>query len=310
MSERSNMTTCAEGRPKYGFSLVELLVAMAIGLLVALVVTKAYVDATATQRAQADSARLQESARFGFLALADALRKSGYQNQLAIGDRFCPMGSSSPPIPRLAGVNDATSVDPTTPSFTGGSEVAVLDSDVIRVRYYGDGLTLSPFTADGSVRDCLGNPVASNALTEDTFFVAADSTNGNEPALFCYTSNSPASGNVALVPGVERMQLLYGDDSDSDGLITDRFAPIGSISAPNNVRSVIVSLVVRSPNAVAAQQSTRVFNHFGDGGAANQGYAPSNVAPTGDSGSVFTAPADGRLRAQTSTTIALRNLCP
>ena len=292
-----NMIRSAPRTKEQGVTLIELMIASAIGLLIALVVTQAYVNGTAAQRAQSDTTRLQESARFAFFSLSHGLRKAGYRNPKAPGVEFCGANTL-----RLAGKNDATGLTPTTAGLTG-SGVTILSSDVIRVRYFGDGLVSSPFTADGSVIDCLGNSVASNTLVEDTYFIAADTTNDNEPALFCYSSNSSASGNVPIIPGIERMQILYGEDSTKKGTVS-RYVRAGSVSDMNDVRSLMISVVARTPNAVAAQKATRIFNHFG------ATYAPSDTAPTGDAGSVFTAPADGRIRQQSSTTIALRNVCP
>lgn len=283
-----------------GFTLVELMVAIAVGLVVTLFVTQAYVNGIGTQRTQTDATRLQEAGRFAFDALAHGLHKAGYRNPLASvsdslapGKNFCDI--KSPLSLRLSAVDNATSIHPSDTSLPGttGTAVAILNSsDVIRVRYYGEGNTDSN-TADNSMLDCVGKAVAPQTLVDETYFVAADSANNNEPSLFCYSSNSSASGNVAIVPGIESMQLMFGEDTtpDPDGVI-DRYvsAATGNISNFNNVRNVMLSLVIRSPNNVANQAIARTFTHF-----------PGNT---------WSAPADGRLRQQMSTTIAIPNVCP
>ncbi len=277
-----------------GVTLVELMVAMTIGLLVVFVVTEAYVSATATQRSQSDRSRVQESLRFALESLSYAVRKSGYRNPAASGplmDDFCGSGKL-----RLVGTNAAAALNPTTADLSGTSQTVLNSSDVLRVRYHGDG-TL-PSTADGSVTDCLGATVAPNQVAEDTYWVAADSSNNNEPSLFCYSTNSAASGNVAIIPGIESLQVLYGEDMNSDG-VSDRFVPAGSVGSMNAVRSVVVSVVARSPSRTAIDTRAQAFKHF------DAGYAGS-----GDTGSTFSAPADGRLREMSGTTIALKNTCP
>lgn len=297
---RPDLTHCIRPANTRGFSLVELMVAMAIGLIIAFAVTQAYVNATFTQRAQSDVARLQESARFAFDSLAHGLRKAGYKNPNATslpGMSFCEL---KPYLDRFIGRNDAAGLNPASADLSGTTLPVLNSSDVLRVRYYGEGIA----AADGSMLDCLGNSVAANVLVEDTFFVAADAANNNEPTLFCYTSNAPASGNVPLIPGVESLQILYIEDINGNAT-QQRMVPIGSVGLIDFVRGVMLSVVVRTSTAVAVDQSsTRTFNHFGTA------YAPSNAAPAGDAGSVFTAPADGRIRQQSSTTVALRNLCP
>lgn len=302
-------------KPEKGFTLIEMMVALAIGLVITLAVTKAYLSGLGTQQAQTDLSRVQEASRFAFDLLGTSLRKAGYKNPLAPGLGSCD-GSKAPgagicdapnSIPRLVVSNGPSTINPAAANLSGTTVTVLNGSDVIRVRYYGEGLAYAPFTADGSVVDCLGNAVPTNTLVEDTFFIAADAGNDNEPALFCYTSNTPGSGNVALVPGVESMQFLYGEDSNSGDCYgtVDRYVTAANLSNVNNVHSIIVSIVSRTKETTGIDRSARpAINHFGTS------YAASNVAPTGDAGSVFAVPTDGRTRQQFSTTIALRNLCP
>jgi type IV pilus assembly protein PilW len=285
------MTNTISSREK-GLSLIELLVALAIGLLVTLVVMQAYLSGLGTQRAQTDLGRAQESSRFAFDLLARSLRKAGYKNPKAPGITFCPG-----PNMRLVVSNDPSAI---TSGTFGTNATIVNNSDVFLLRYYGEGIP-----TDGTMRDCLGNTIAANTLVADTFFVAADASNNNEPALFCYTNNpaAVAPNPAPLVPGIESMQFLYGEDSEGDGAI-NRYVPGSAITNANNVRSVMLSIIARTANTNAVDRSAQTINHFGTS------YAPGNAAPSGDAGSVFTTPADGRTRQHFSTTIALRNLCP
>lgn len=277
----------------HGFTLVELLVALTIGLLITLVVTQAYLSGLGTQRAQTSLTRAQEASRFAFDALSKAIRRAGYKNPKATGLGFC----DSPTVVRLVAGNDMASTDPTAANLTGSTVTVLNTSDVVRVRYFGEGNTVTN-TADGTITDCQGTAVAPNTVVEETYFVAADANNSNEPTLFCYSSANAANGNVALVPGVESLQMLFGEDTDSDGSI-NRYVTAANISNANNVRSMMISIVTRTPEANAVDRSAQTINHFG-----------SNYPATGDTGNTFNAPADGRMRQHSVTTIALRNICP
>lgn len=281
-------------RPR-GFTLVELLVALTIGLLITLVVTQAYLSGLGTQRAQTSQARAQEASRFAFDALSKAIRRAGYKNPKATGLGFC----DSPTVVRLVAGNDMASINPTAVNLAGSTVTVLNTSDVVRVRYFGEGNTVTN-TADGTISDCQGTAVAPNTLVEETYFVAADTNNSNEPTLFCYSSASAANGNVALIPGVESLQMLFGEDTNSDGSI-NRYVTATNITNANanNVRSIMISMVTRTPEANAVDRSAQSINHFG-----------GNYPATGDAGSTFTAPADGRMRQHSVTTIALRNICP
>lgn len=271
-----------------GFTLIELMVAITIGLLITVVVIQAYVQGLGTQQAQTDLTRVQESSRFAFDLLARSIRKAGYKNPRALGVGFCDTSTDQ----RLLMTNDSASLS------IGGNTYPILNlSDIIRVRYYGEGIG----AADGTVVDCLGNAIAANTRVEDTFFVAADPNNNGEPTLYCFAGSSATA--QPLIPGIESMQLLYGDDSNTDGTI-DQYVPAATVSSPNNVRSVMISVVARTTGATNVDRSARTFNHFGTR------YAPANSAPSGDAGSIFASAGDGRTRQHFSTTVALRNLCP
>lgn len=279
-----------------GFTLIELMVALTIGLLITLVVLQAYLSGVGAQMAQTDATRAQESSRIAFDLLSHALRQAGYKNPKAPGFGFCDST-----ITRIATINDPATINPAAANLVGSTVTVVNNSDALKVRYFGEGLPVSPFTTDNSIRDCLGNPVATNSQVEDAFFVAADTNNNNEPTLYCYTTNDTARGNVPLVAGIESMQLLYGDDTDGDGIV-NRYIHGGSISAPNNIRSVKLSIIARTPGTTAVDRSAQNIDHFGTD---YSGYVNQATDKR-----IFTTPADGRTRRHTTTTIALRNLCP
>jgi type IV pilus assembly protein PilW len=283
-----------------GFSLIELMVAMTIGLLIALVVSQGYMSAVLTQRSQSDVARLQESARFAFDLFAREARMAGFRdNATVIGATWLQFDPALATSSFIAGSNDAATV-----SLVGTTTVTptVLNSsDTITFRFYGSDNTAGT-AADGTIIDCQGRPVRRADLLTEVIYVALDSSNNNEPTLFCSSvvngTGTPAP--IPLIPGVESLQILYGEDTDADGVV-NRYVPMGSLTSLGNVKSIRVSFVVRTAaksGSVAAAQS---FNHFGTL------YSPANVAPAGDTGSVFAAAADGRIRRLFGTVIALRN---
>lgn len=284
-----------------GVTLVELMIALAIGLLIVLVISSAYLSGVGAQRAQTDLTRLEESARFGFDLLSRAVRRAGYRDTTSaypvgyaggFSQDFC---SSQPSGAEVVATNDATTVD-----LGGGVTANVLNnSDTIAVRYFGEDNPLHT-AADGVVLDCLGNAVRRGTLVRDTVYVAADPANGNEPTLFCSTDNPAAApnNNLALIPGVESMQILYAEDTDGD-TVANRYAPANKVVSWDDVRGALVSLVVRTPNATGSDRLAKSLNHFG---------AIYDAAANADSGGgQFTGAADGRLRLQFSNYIALRN---
>jgi len=190
--------------------------------------------------------------------------------------------------------------------------------DVITFRYYGmstvDTTTGQPTTTnDGTILNCGGTGVKYGDMNEDTLYIARDSGNtsndsAGEPTLFCATrvlsggSWTAGTGTpIALIPGVESMQILYGEDTDADGIV-NHYVKADALSSTDftKVVALMVSVVMRSPTA-SGFTAAQTLNHFGTD------YAASNVAPTGDAGAVYTSPTDGRLRRIYNTVFAVRN---
>jgi type IV pilus assembly protein PilW len=285
-----------------GLSLVELMIALTIGMVLAIVATQAYMSASTAQSSQTDLTRIQESARFAFDLFAREARLAGYRNNAVPGDAWLSFDTSQATTSYIAGTNDPATVD-----LGGGVVPTVLNlSDTITFRYYGhDNNAVPPDAADGSILDCQGNAIRRADLLSETIYVAADAANNNEPTLFCGSVLTTAGGTVTrvqvpLIPGIESVQILYGEDTDGDGVI-NRYIPINAVTDRGNIKAVWVSAVIRGPGSSVVAAQTQTFNHFG------LVYAPLNVAPGGDGGSVFAGPNDARPRRVISTVVALRN---
>ena len=273
-------------RTQPGFSLVELMVAMTIGLIITMVIGQLFVGNQRTYTVLYENARIQENARFAVAMLDREIRMAGFKrSECAVVDCFFDSGANA----ALAGAND------------GGTNL----SDSIQVQFFGSDNTAATAT-DNSVVDCLGNSKRMTERVNDTFLIAPDPANGNEPTLFCQRAGDLAPG-TALVSGVESMEILYGEDSNQADAMksADRYLPQGDPSLQmDRVVSVRISLLLRSQPGAAPSIDARKYNHFGSQ------YASGAVPPAGDLGSVFNAAGanlDTRLRRIFQTTIALRN---
>ena len=128
-----------------GFSLVELMVAMTIGLALTLVVAQLFLGSRQTQATQDDLARIQEGARFAVELMAKELRMAGYKSF------------------------DSTGVfDAANPEITGSNDTGTNLSDQIQVRYFGSSDTAAT-AVDNTVLNCLGNAVGRDERVNDTF---------------------------------------------------------------------------------------------------------------------------------------------
>lgn len=276
-----NPSTFPLGRPR-GFSLIELMVAMALGMILTLAIGQVFMSSRYTNTSTDESARMQENARFALQLLERELRMSGYVKNGSTG-------AYTVAAPALA-VTESSGLS---------------SSDEFTVRYFGSANDAAGNTADNTVINCIGEAAALNQAVVDRFYIAAGS-NG-EPSLFCASvrpSDTTVTTTTELINGVESMQLLCGEDTNADMTVDRYLACSNGALAIGNVIAVKVSLLMRSSQNTQESVDSRKFNHFG------AGYAPSDVAPVGDPGAVFNAAGaalDLRSRRLFPTTVTLRN---
>lgn len=295
-----------------GFSLVELMVSLAIGLIVSMAVMMGYLGAAQAQRGQTDLGRVQESARFAFDLFGRESRHVAFRdNTVPRATGNLTWGSTTTGASAnsyLAGTNDASSITP-----QGGSATPVYNNgDTIVFRYYGKD-NFAGTAADGTILNCSGTAVRAADMNEDTLYLARDTSNttndpSGEPTLFCVSrlvsgGTSTTSSAVAVISGVDSMQILYGEDTDAtaDGII-NHYVPASSLTNADfsRVIAVMVSVAIRSPQA-SGFTAALTLNHFGTD------YATGSAGPTGDAAAIYTSASDGRIRRIYNSTFALRN---
>lgn len=162
-----------------GFTLVELMVAIAIGLFLVSTVGVLFVNSKRTYLAQDANARIQEGSRYAADYLGRHARESGYQNivfnQLSSTNLFAAPGPTSFTGTPIAGTEGGAAADTIT-----------LSSD--------------------STTDCLGQTVASPAINQFRINTAKQ--------LECLGNGSGTAGVV--LEDVEDMQILYGQPIGSN----------------------------------------------------------------------------------------------
>lgn len=311
-------------RRSLGMTLVELLVAMALGLLITLAATAALIAARRGFSTVDSASQLRDNARFASDVIQRLAVQTGYKDVLnAATQRGNAIGISADPAPNVFGFDN------------GIADKNSLDAAIARTDGYGDVLVLryqpsETFPGSGEIDkamiDCAGNPSKALAKNRDdtrtsVLFVAE--SNDGEPTLKCYRSDNgspPFGSSEPLVRGVENFQVLYGVDgvkpktaidpadlsmkADSVPeryLRADQLTVVGNDAATRanwrRVRSLRIGMVLRSDVGAAQESKTRTLYPLG-----GPGFSSSD-----DRGTIFTAPADGRVRQVVTFTVHLRN---
>jgi type IV pilus assembly protein PilW len=237
----------ANRRRAAGRTLIEVLVAIAIGLMLTVGILSIYGANRQTYRASTDLQRIQSAGQLALDRLAYQIRMAGY-GQL-IGDFVSVSNPSSfigNPVWACAGGFSNPAEVSDTPACAGGTT----QPDALQIRYQVEG---GATAGSGENRDCLGfevPDVAGLRTAQNRFFIASS---GGVPTLMC-KGNGPTP--APLIPNVEDMQvrLRIGDPFtraervvDPDGF-TDWGRVIG-VELCVQVRSEETGLVERGPQA-------------------------------------------------------------
>jgi type IV pilus assembly protein PilW len=199
-----------------GFTLIEIAIAMTIGLFLLAGVSTIVAGIRATSGTQNQMAQLQDNERLAMTLMTDVIEAAGYY-----------------PDPRTYSQSDF----PLSGSLAQGQAMTGTSGpDTITVRY-------ETIPADGVI-NCLGasNPAGGAALVyTNTFSVSA------QGQLQCQVNGVNAGQPVPLVDGIQSMTIWYGVNTAAAGqTCTDSYMTATQVTAGgywNNICSVRVTLV-------------------------------------------------------------------
>ena len=208
-----------------GFTIVELMIAVVIGLFLIAAASLVYIGNRRTTTTQKDLSQLAQSGAFAISNVSKLLQQAG---QISAGGtsgndapgRFCSQ-ATTPLASNATAVNTGGAIeglDNAAPTST-----IIGSSDQVLVRFNGSSSPSGAgFVADASITDCAGGAVdgsvGATSVADRTWaklYVRTDASTGN-PALFCTFNNSAGASataapvEVALVDNVESFQVLYG----------------------------------------------------------------------------------------------------
>jgi len=217
-------------RAQRGFTLVEIMVALTIGLVMAAGILQVTQANKASNRMVRNLGFVQENMRTSMDMLTRDIRRAGF---FAIDG----IPVLTPPAPAL---------DPNTTVDGGG-----IDNDTITVNY-----VLDPGYFDG--RDCLGQaPPAGTTMISNTYFV-------RNQRLMCEGNGNPGNPQP-LVDGVEALQILYGENTDGDPRSANRYVRADQVADMRNVVSVRLAMRFRSRANVTTTEDTNRYTLLDEG---------------------------------------------
>ena len=278
-----------------GFTLIEMMIALAAGLLVVLSASALLHHARTVYLELDDSARIQETGRLSLAHLRSVLSQANHlpwETASQFPDQKILRGGG---LRGLDDRSDGAALDPIDNRFHAGTEAGINRSDILMIGFFG-----AP--GEGQVNSC--NSGALKSIDSDGTLGSKDrrtwviyyirQVGDAEPALHCRFRNAGANWRSdAIAPGIESMQVLYGVDSD-----TTAGADLWLAASQMNdtlwprVRLVRIALLVRGRHFNDRDGAARAFELLGPGTQA--------VRIAVDRG-------PRRMRAVFETTVMLRN---
>ena len=237
-------------RLQVGLSIVELLVALALGLLLMTGVIQVFLSSRQTYAANEAMGRMQENGRFALDFIARSARQAGYVEPIYVGGKPLPLVR-----PACAGLPGTI---PTTLCTTQGAGNA---SDTVA-------FVMQPTVADGARRDCLGNTINENDVLIINQFEIIPATANAPAALGCraYKFNGASapdwtSGPAAqeLISGIDSMQVLYGINTAGDSRSANQYVSADRVSDWSKVRAVRIAVLANSVDNLNPAPANRNF---------------------------------------------------
>ena len=244
-----------------GLSLIELMIAMTMGLMITISLGYILIGSQSTYRSQSSSTGVQDTGRMAMEFIGRNLRAAGRIEiiPLAGDDRVTLPGAAVP----ISGLNDTVTVN------TGGTPTT-RTVDTLTVQYQLSNLN------GVDVADCNGSSGSALAVASLTSISGITGSvcgsAGNQPCKYGTVSNTisldednlelECEGNGAdaaqpFAEGVEDMQFLYGLDTTGDDAVDSWQAAVPASLA--QIVAVQVCILVRSQNtgAVNTPQTLR-----------------------------------------------------
>lgn len=318
-----------------GFTLVELMVALALTLIVVVFASAALLVARRGAATVDAVSQLQDNARFATDMIQRLTAQVGYldtDNAVETDGGAFVVAGAVVAEPFVHGYDDAVdlvgevAINGSRSTGCSASAGTACDngSDILVLRSQASPRTPGAKSTDGTMLDCMGNsidlvPASRNDMGISILHLRVGSD--GEPSLMCSVGNSTSGkttmtgSNQPIVQGVENFQVLYGVDgalpnvrpTGTGDAVAERYLRASQMVVPGDdegtrmnwqrVRSLRIGLVLRGPPNSAQDRTVRpTLYPFGEA-----------LASPDDVGTRFMPSMDGRLRQALSFTVYLHN---
>jgi len=199
-----------------GFTIIELMVALTIGLLVSLAAVNLFVSNQSSFNLQKGLSDVGDNGRFAMEFIAQQTRQAGYKPARSDIVTWPQLVTVATDLPSASGAGLIISRDnlpPLSASSGPNSQGGIGRSDRLTMQYF------TPV----DTRDCEGDVVPADSYVVVRFFLRADNQAGTGSALACeggyhnqlagpvlFNFNTTDTAGAVLLPAVNNFQVLIG----------------------------------------------------------------------------------------------------
>lgn len=248
-----------------GFTLIELMIALVLGLIIAAAAVQVYITSVRTNTIQASSSNLQNASVFGFQNLESSIRLANLGNDITEIKPNTPFGGV------LLTVNNLN-INPDfltqTSTDADSSNIEGVPSDQLTISYRN--------VFDRVMSDCEGNDVPQNTLVVERYFVG-----GTKPnlSLHCdsghFTGDNAASpvsdatiklgvGDAQFVSNIDQFKVLLGVQTLGSNPRITYMTPARAASETTPIAAIRIALISRGGTAILGEAGAESFPIFGE----------------------------------------------
>ncbi len=279
-----------------GFTLVELMISLVLGLLISAAAVQIYLTNARTSTVQKSGSELQDASVFGIQFLENHIRLANLGNAVSnITDTTASGGIVLSPSNI---VNATSTTAPTTvlthstgdTGWTGVSNTNV-GSDQLTIQFTN--------TTGSTISDCEGADIAANVTVIERYFLRNATIATNGLVLACDAGRVTATGSITdfggvgqeFVTNVDQFKVLLGTQTIADAASSGGGGQLAYIS-PNAYKSmgtkpaimaVKVGMIVRGSTAIVGTDGRSTFSVLGNTNTLSSGVDTKRVRTTYES---------------------------
>lgn len=257
-------------KKQQGFTLIELMIALALGLIITAAAVGIYIANHRTLANQKSGSEMQSASLFGIQPLEARLRMANLGNDSGAITSATQGGGI---VLTTANANTSTQLTANHLSKSGdGSSNTGTASDQLTIQF--TNVTPTP------IYDCEGNIVNEGVRTIERYYVRQTGTNAHDLSLVCdagtFTGNQIAlngsngfggTNGAVLIGGIDQFRVMLGTQTINNNDIMTRYYTIDDYNDITGDKPPIVSIkagvIARGTTPISISEGLTDFSLFG-----------------------------------------------